>query len=159
MTATNASSPVTPVDQTDRDLQQIEQDLQATQSALTAAQESEKRALADYQNLVRRTQDDRIRAIKFANRELLSALLEPLDHLNLASTQLKDKGLAMVIQQFDQVLKLAGLEEIATEGQVFDPRTMEAVEVGEHKEKVVKCLRKGYTLHGEVLQPAKVVVD
>ncbi len=126
---------------------------------LAQVQERERRALADYQNLVKRTQEERLKTIKFANRELLAALLQPLDHLALASAQLQDKGLDMVTQQFWQVLKLAGLEEIECEGKRFDPLLMEAVEAGDKKETVLKCVKKGYTLHGEVLQPARVIVD
>ncbi len=124
-----------------------------------AAEEREKRALADYQNLVRRSQEDRLRAIKLAGVEFASVLLQPLDNLARAAAQLKDPGLSMVVAQFDQALAQAGLEEIKVMGQKFDVNTMEVVETKEKSEKVIGVVSKGYTLNGEVIQHAKVVLD
>jgi molecular chaperone GrpE len=133
--------------------------LEQLQLQLKQAQEGERRALADYQNLVRRNQEERLKTIKFANRELMASLLQPLDHLNLAAAQLKDQGLNMVVQQFWQSLELAGLEEIKTLGEKFDPQLMDAVEKGDKGEKVLKEVKKGYRLQGEVIQHAKVILD
>jgi molecular chaperone GrpE len=57
------------------------------------------------------------------------------------------------------VLELAGVSEIKTEGQDFDPRVHEAVMYGEGEEgKIVSEVQRGYTLDGRVLRPAMVVV-
>lgn len=141
------------------DLPVSDAQLAELQAKIIAAQESERRALADYQNLVKRTQDTQARMIKFANRELVSGLLQPLEHLDLAAAQLKDTGLDMVVKQFWQVLEQAGLQEIKALNQPFDPLSMEAVESGEQRQQVVKVIKKGYTFQGEVIQPAKVSVD
>lgn len=133
--------------------------VQQLQADLRQAQERERRALADYQNLVKRTQEDRVRMMTFANRELLSSLLQPLEHLSLAAAQLSDQGLDMVVTQFWQVLSQAGLEEIKTDGQPFNPELMEVVEAGDKKQRVIKVVKKGYQLHGQVLQHAKVILD
>lgn len=133
--------------------------VQQLQADLRQAQERERRALADYQNLVKRTQEDRVRMMTFANRELLSSLLQPLEHLSLAAAQLQDQGLNMVVTQFWQVLSQAGLEEIKTDDQPFNPELMEVVEAGDKKQRVIKVVKKGYQLHGQVLQHAKVILD
>jgi molecular chaperone GrpE len=132
--------------------------LAQAQAEQTAATEREKRALADYQNLVRRSQEDRLRVAKLAGAEVVGALLEPLDHLGLAATQLKDKGLDMVVGEFWQVLGEIGLAEIPVMGLPFDLSTMEAVERTGKGEKVTQVVKKGYTLNGEVIQHAKVVL-
>ena len=132
--------------------------LKAAEAQAAAASEREKRALADYQNLVRRSQEDRARAIKLAGVEFASVLLQPMDHLARAAAQLKDPGLTMVLTQFEQALAQAGLEEIKVMGQKFDVNTMEVVDTKDKGEKVVAVVSKGYTLNGEVIQHAKVVL-
>lgn len=134
-------------------------DQAALEQQLVQAREAERRALADYQNLAKRNQEQQLKMVKFASRELLSALMQPLEHLNLAAAQLKDPGLDMVVKQFWQVLETAGVQEVAAVGQTVDPHTMEVVQAGDNKQKVTQVIRKGYLLHGELLQPAKVIID
>ena len=144
-------------------LEDIEKELEQLKKEVGLARESERRAVADYQNLHRRTQEDKGKMAKFAARSVVESILQPLEHLYLAKEQLKDKGLDMVYQQFQMVLQNEGLEEISVMGKEFDPETMEVV----HKEKVedatqvgkvVRVMQRGYRLNGEVLQHAKVVV-
>jgi molecular chaperone GrpE len=125
---------------------------------LERAQDKERRALADYQNLVRRTQADSARFAKFATRELVAQLVQPLEHLKLASEQVKDPGLEMVLTQLWQVLEHNGVTVIDPLGKEFSVDTMEAVEqVGEGTQ-VTQVVSRGYLLNGEVLQHAKVIV-
>jgi molecular chaperone GrpE len=133
------------------------------QAVLTASEEQARRAQADYQNLQRRVQEDRVKLMKMAGRSVLESILEPLDNLYLAGEQLKDPGLKMVLQQFNQVLKEEGLEEVAVMGKEFDAQTMDVVDkqvVDDPKQlsKVIKVMRRGYRLNGEVIRHAKVVI-
>lgn len=121
--------------------------------------EREKRAFADYQNLVRRSRDERIQLIKMANQDILESLLEPFEHLQLAAQQLDDKGLEMVIHQFRTIFDSFGLEEIETLGKNFDVETMEVIEKQSKGIEVIKVMKKGYKLNGAVVQHAKVVLD
>lgn len=118
-----------------------------------------KRVLADYQNLEKRQVAERSDWIRNANRNLILRLLPALDTLNLAKKHVEDEGLKLSIQQFQDALKAEGIERIETEGQNFDPKTMEAVEVQTGEEgKVLSEVRAGYMLNGEVLRPAQVKV-
>ncbi len=133
------------------------------QEQLAQAQESERRAIADYKNLVRRTQEDRVKMAKLAALSVIESILQPLEHLYLAQEQLKDKGLQMVYQQFIEALRSEGVEEIDVMGKEFDPHAMEVVEkqaVDDEKQvgKIVKVLSRGYRLNNEVIRHAKVVV-
>lgn len=125
---------------------------------LTQAQDRERRALADYQNLLRRTQKDTAQFAKLATKDLINQLIQPLEHLRLASQQVQDKGLDMVITQLWQVLEQNGVTTIDPAGEEFSVETMEAVERTGKSTKVSKVLARGYLLNGEVLQYAKVVV-
>lgn len=132
--------------------------IQELQLLLGASIEREKRVLADYQNLQRRSQEERINFIKMANKDFCQALIAPLGHLSLASATIKDRGLDMVIEQFWKELKNFGLEEIEVLGKNFDLKTMEVVDKKGEGEKVVEVVRKGYSLNGEVIQHAQVVL-
>jgi molecular chaperone GrpE len=134
-------------------------ELKRLTAQLADAQIREQRALADYQNLVRRTREESVKKTKLATKDFVFDLLEPLEHLRLAAQQLNDAGLNMVITQLEQVLERNGLTRLRCEGAEFDPAQMEAVESKKHGKKVISILRNGYLLHGEMIQPAKVVLD
>lgn len=122
-------------------------------------QEQVLRARADYQNLVRRTQDDRQKLVQLASRELMEAIIVPLEHLEMAARQLSDQGLQMVVDQFKRTLSEFGLEEVNPEGAEFDPSLMEAVSGSSAETNVVKEVHsKGYKLNGQVIRHAKVIV-
>lgn len=118
-----------------------------------------KRALADYHNQDRRHQESASQMILLANATLIEKLLNPLDSLELANTHLKDHGLKIIIDQFFTLLSHEGLTEIKSDGQIFDPLTMDCVEIlPGPKDQVNKTLTKGYYLSGKVLRPARVTV-
>lgn len=125
---------------------------------LQNAQEREKRVLADYQNLQRRSMEERAAFIKMANKDFCQVLLQPLEHLSLAAANIQDQGLNMVVEQFWKELRDFGLEEIEVTGQKFDLNTMEVVDKQGDGEKVAKVVRKGYKLNGEVIQHAQVIL-
>ncbi len=134
------------------------EELTQLQRDLAQAKDSVLRSQADYQNLIRRTQEDRTKLVKMATRDLVEDLLQPLDHLSLASAELKDKGLDMVVAQLWRTLNNHGLEEIQVMDQPFNHQTMEVVDKKGDGDMVQSVIRKGYRLHGEVIQHAKVIV-
>ncbi|MCB9801488.1 MAG: nucleotide exchange factor GrpE [Pseudomonadales bacterium] len=137
----------------------LEEKVAELEAALSAASEREKRAVSDYQNLVRRTADERLRLIRMSNKDFVESLLQPLEHLSLAAEQIDDQGLRMVIDQLWQTLEQQGLEEMKVLNQPFDVATMEVVEKEGDGDVVSKVVSRGYTLNGEVIQFAKVVLS
>ena len=118
-----------------------------------------KRALADYQNLEKRIRDDKINWIQNANKDLIYRLLTVLDTLTLAAKHTKDEGIKMTLLQFMQVLENEGVSKIKTDGQTFDPKTMEAIGTETGKENIVlEEVRSGIMLNGKILRPAQVKV-
>jgi molecular chaperone GrpE len=136
---------------------QVEQEITNLRTQLVAAQEREKRVLADYQNLVRRNQEERLKFIQMANLDLVLALLQPLEHLELAVGQLSNKGLTLAFGELKRALKEFGVEEIVVLNQPFDVETMEAVE-GSQGKVVKQVVRVGWRLNGAVIQHAKVIL-
>ncbi|MBU1033487.1 nucleotide exchange factor GrpE [Patescibacteria group bacterium] len=147
-----------PNEKTEEVISEEQRKIQELQLLLNASLEREKRVLADYQNLQRRSQTERLAFIKMANKDFCQVLLQPLEHLSMAATNLKDRGLDMVIEQFWKELRDFGLEEIEVLAKKFDLETMEVVDKKGDGEKVVEVVRKGYSLNGEVIQHAQVIL-
>jgi len=120
-----------------------------------------KRALADYQNLERRVEQERRLLSTLSSAILIEKFLPVLDNLENAQKHLSDEGLEIVVKQFKDVLTSEGVSEIEVEGQQFDPNLHEAIETSEgtNDGRIVKVLRKGYKLGDKVLRAAQVVVE
>lgn len=122
------------------------------------------RALADYQNLLKRVAQEKQEFVKYANEQLLFDILPVYDNLKVSLMHIDEdgvkngwvEGIKYVIKQFKDFLSGVGVEEIETVGKKFDHNTMEALE-GEG-EIVTKEMKAGYKLNGKVVVPAKVVV-
>ena len=137
---------------------QYRKKLKEYESKLNQAKERELKALADYNNLVKRQVNQQSQLAAMAGRELIEKLISPLHHLQLAAEHLNDQGVKMVVDEFWQVLGAEGLEEINPLGQEFNEQLMEAVERDGKGLKVKKVLQRGYLYKGQVIKPAKVVV-
>ncbi len=137
---------------------QIIDDFEQLQSELQLSRAREQRLVADYQNLIRRNKEEQSRWAKLATKDFVSELLLPLEHLTRAAEQVKDKGLDMVVQQFWQTLERHGVARIETVGKEFDVQTMEAVEQADDSTQVTAEVRPGFTLYGEIIQHAKVIL-
>lgn len=118
-----------------------------------------KRALADYCNLSRRTEEKQGEWESKAASRLVDKLLDVYDDLRRAETHLKERGLSMAVSQFWAVLQSEGVEEIKSEGKEFNANSMDCVQVtGGPENKVTETVSKGYLFKGEVIRPAKVKV-
>lgn len=79
-----------------------------------------KRALADYQNLIKQTAKEKVEFVKYANESLLYEILPVYDNLKISlnhADEIADKngwveGIKHVIKQFKSVLDNLGVEEI-----------------------------------------------
>ncbi len=137
---------------------EIKQKLEKLTQELNQSREREKRLLADYQNLLKRVDQEKSQLVKFANESLLMQLLPVLEHLNKVDEQLNDQGLKMVMAQIKLTLEQMGVEEIKALGEPFDVNTMEAVEQDGDGEIVIAEIQKGYRYKQKVLIHAKVIL-
>lgn len=149
-------------------------DIDSLRQAL--AQETEKaekylagwqRAQADYQNLKRRTDQEKEESVRFGNAMLILSLLPVLDDLERAfatvSTHLAGftwvDGIRLIHRKLQAALEAHGLGEIKAVGQPFDPNLHDAVAHQEGEEGVVLAeVQRGYKLHERVIRPTLVVV-
>nr|WP_162911912.1 nucleotide exchange factor GrpE [Streptococcus respiraculi] len=125
------------------------------------------RAVAEMQNIQRRSSEERQTLQRYRSQDLAKAILPSLDNLEraLAVEGLTDdvkKGLEMVQESLVQALKDEGIEEVAADGE-FDPNVHMAIQTmpadDEHPvDTIAQVFQKGYKLHERVLRPAMVVV-
>lgn len=119
------------------------------------------RALADYQNLERQTQNWKADFVMYANVDLVKKLLEVVDDLEKAGEHIADEGLQLIVQKLKNILRNEGLEELELSGKEYNPNEAEVVstEKGEKDGMVVKILQKGYKIKERIIRPAKVIVS
>ncbi len=128
------------------------------------------RALADYQNLQRRSREDRAEQTRLTLKALLLNYLPVLDDLNRALdivpqyAELADHpfvdGVRIVQRKFAGVLEGAGVRAVeAAVGVTFNPQLHEAVAYGPGPlNEIVAVVQSGYILDVTVIRPAIVVV-
>ncbi len=136
-----------------------EVEIKALQEKVSEMEGNWKRALADYKNLVERTNKEKKQFIDYANEVLVLKLLAVYDSLEMLRKYNQDQGLVLTIKQFEQVLKEEGLKEIEAIGKEFNANEMEGIEmVSGEKDVVVEVLTKGFYLKEKLLRPARVKV-
>jgi len=123
------------------------------------------RALADYDNLRKRTEEEKRLWISFSSQKILSKLLPILDALQESLKHTKDQGLALALSDFKNILKEEGLEEInPKKGDDFNHDLMEAIDTSETEDKnmnnkIESLLMSGWKFNeGPVVRHAKVKV-
>jgi len=136
-----------------------EVEIKALQEKVSEMEGNWKRALADYKNLVERTNKEKKQFIDYANEVLVLKLLAVYDSLEMLGKYNQDQGLVLTIKQFEQVLKEEGLKEIEAIGKEFNANEMEGIEmVSGEIDVVVEVLTKGFYLKEKLLRPARVKV-
>ncbi len=124
-----------------------------------------KRALADYQNLLKNSVNEKSEFLKYSLKGFLLEILPVYENLKMSIKTLNKEeekspwveGVRHVIKQFQDIFTANGLREIKTVGEKFDYNTMEAVE-GDGND-VVSEIRTGYILNDKVIIPAKVALS
>ncbi|MDP2708695.1 MAG: nucleotide exchange factor GrpE [bacterium] len=150
--------------------QEIEEEKVEEQPEVESLKNKYKRALADYQNLLKQTAKEKAEFAAYANEQLLREILPVYDNLKLAvkhhngeSADEWLKGVEHVVKLFKDVLEKIGVEEIKIKDKKFDHNTMEAIGTEECEDKKLDCtvakqVKAGYKLNGKVIEPAKVIV-
>jgi molecular chaperone GrpE len=132
-----------------------------------------KRALADYQNLVKNSEKrDKLR-LQQLKRDLFETIVPSLDALMLATIASKEvrmdekgeswlEGILATIEAMREGLKEMGFKQYMPEkGEEFDNDMHEAIATVQEGEKgrIYETIQPGYTLNDSVVRPARVVVS
>lgn len=120
------------------------------------------RCVADMQNYKRRSEEERGKWVKFANTELLMALIPTIDNFHRSVEHLPEdlkkndwvKGILQIHDHFLKTLEKIGVKKIECVGKPLDLNQHEALISGTgEKDVVIEELEAGYVYHEQVLRP------
>lgn len=130
-----------------------------------------KRAQADFENYKKGELERTRFLIEYLKEAIMLSILPVLDNIYLAEKSVPEsiksdswtEGFRQIKKQMEEFLKKEGIEEIETEGEKFNPETMEVIEVVPASVQasagaVAEELQKGYMMGDKVIRPAKVKV-
>lgn len=130
------------------------------------------RALANYENLRKRTQQEKENIYNFGIARVFREVLPVIDDLGRAFDSLEKedmenkhdgfiKGVRIIYSKLINILKNHLIEPYDSEGEKFDPSRHEAVHVVESDKEegtILEEVEKGYIIKDKVLRPARVIV-
>jgi molecular chaperone GrpE len=128
------------------------------------------RALAEVDNVKRRTQRERDEYVRYANESLIRDLLPVLDNFDRALEAARAtkeaakvvEGITLIQREFLRALERVGVTRHSALGERFDPNRHEAtgrmVSVDQPPDTIVAELAPGYLLNGRMVRPAQVIV-
>ena len=139
---------------------------EALQAQLNEANEKFLRTLAEYDNYRKRSIKEKEQAYGDSKAAVLTELLPVLDNFERAASNkeasLEDyqKGIDMIFNQFNDILKKAGVEAFGEKGDEFDPNFHHAVmhidDDSLDANVITDVFQKGYKYNDKVVRPAMV---
>jgi molecular chaperone GrpE len=129
------------------------------------------RSLAELDNFKKRITKEAEDNRKFANEDLIKALIPVIDNLDRALSHGEDEqnsgaileGVKMVHKQLMDALVKYGVQEVAALGEPFDPNfhqaLMQVKTNASPPNTVVSEISKGYLLNGRLIRPSMVGVS
>ena len=125
------------------------------------------RTAAEFDNYKKRTEREKSGVAEYARAGIIKQLLPILDNIDRAGGADKEspdyiKGIELIVKQFEGLSEKLGIEEIAKQGDTFDPNLHEAVmhiedeNLGENV--IAEVLQKGYKTGDTIIRHAMVKV-
>ncbi len=129
------------------------------------------RTRAELDNVQKRTKRDIEHAHKYALEQFAKELLPVIDSLEhglMAANQSEhqaeslQEGMELTLKMLLDMCKKFSIEPVNPEDEMFNPGLHEAMTAqpceGVEPNTVVTVIQKGYTLHGRLLRPARVII-
>lgn len=145
----------------------LQEKIELLKKQLDECKDKELRDRAEFENFRKRTTKEKIQSRENAIAESACEFLLVLDNLERAlESETEDEkfksGIEMIVNQFKDVLKKLGIEEMDAMGKEFDPQLHNAVTQVEDENfaenSVCNVLQKGYIMGDRVIRHAMVVV-
>ncbi|EKO3575340.1 nucleotide exchange factor GrpE [Vibrio metschnikovii] len=150
---------------------QLEAALLASEARAKENHEAMLRALADVENMRRRSEQEVDKARKYALGRFVEELLPVLDNIERAidaadceNEVIKPflEGVELTHKSFVDAVTKFGVSVINPEGETFNPEFHQAMSIQESADHasntVMFVMQKGYELNGRVVRPAMVMV-
>lgn len=156
------------IEDNDENREVISDEIKKLQDENIELKDKWQRALADYQNLERRTQTEiSQRVSEKTNNLLLNFLNIYEDFLRAENSLSKEKintdGIKAVIKNMESLLSENNIKPIEAIGEIFDPQIHEAVSMVEDDSlddgTITQEVSKGYISGKAILKPSKVIVS
>jgi molecular chaperone GrpE len=149
-------------------LMELDKELKKTKQDLVAKEDRLLRMAAEFENYKKRTRREWELLQKNANADLIREIIWGIDNFDRAFANLGgaenhiQEGIRLIHAGLMDILKKAGLMEIEAQDRKFDAQYHEAVgEIESDIEEghVAQVIQRGYTLHNQLLRPARVLVS
>lgn len=127
--------------------------------------------LAEFDNYRKNAIKERSDLVKFGSEKLVREFLGLLDNFDRALEAANAEensgplynGVKMIAAEMRALLQRFGVEEVKSEGLVFDPAMHEALSSEPRADvepgRVVRVFKKAYKMHDKLLRPAQVIVS
>ncbi len=153
-----------------RSVEQLREALENAQTQVQESRDAHMRAMAELENVRRRTGRDVENAHRYGLEKFVSELLPVRDSLELGLEAGEKADARSLLAGKEATLKLLqsafdkfNISEINPIGAPFDPQLHEAMAVQEsaasEPNSVLQVIQKGYQLNGRLLRPARVIVS
>ena len=155
----------------EKELEDAQADAAKSRETAADVRDQYLRLQAEWDNYRRRTAKERLELLDNAGRDILTGFLPVVDDCQRALQVLRDsdaaeaaiEGTELIYNKLMNYLKSKGVEPIPARGAAFDTDFHEAVaqfpvEDPAKKNTVIDVTQEGYTLNGNVIRYAKVVV-
>ncbi len=149
-------------------LMELDKELKKTKQDLAAKDDRLLRLAAEFENYKKRTRREWELLQKNANADLIREIIWGIDNFDRAFESLGgaedhiQEGIRLIHAGLMDILRKAGLAEIEAQAKRFDAQYHEAIgEIESDIEEghVAQVIQRGYTLHDQVLRPARVLVS
>lgn len=144
-------------------IQSLESKIKQIEDELKQKHDQLLRSLADFQNLQRRSEKERLICTDTIKERYISELIDIKELLQKASIDERPQdGLKLIIQRIDQFFDQENIQCIDCVGKPFDHRTHHAVTTVEKDEcednTIIEEIKKGYLVGEKVFRPSQVIV-
>jgi len=156
------------IDDTNENRENISDEIKKLLDENSELKDKWQRALADYQNLERRTQIEISQRVSEKTNNLLLNFLNIYEDFlraenSLAKEKINTNGIRAVIKNMESLLSENNIKSIDAVGEIFDPQIHEAVSMVEDNSlddgTITQEVSKGYISGKAILKPSKVIVS
>ena len=153
---------------TSENSQELSELLELQKQKTAEYEEKLKLALADFQNLHRKTQSDIENGVNAKVDEFILDFLKIYDDFVRAKevfseNQIDTEGLDSILKNMDSLLKKYNVTPIDALGEIFNPNYHEAISIISDSDlddgTITKEIRKGYISHKRVIRPTLVEIS
>ena len=126
-----------------------------------------KRLQAEFENYMKRTEQEKQDIIEYGTHKLLSKILHITDNFEnaLKSIEKAEKkediisGINMIFKQLKKTLEEEGVKEMKSLNEIFDPSKHESIGYSKGEDnKIIEEIKKGYLFKEKILRPSIVKV-